>query len=161
MSGSMSYTQYMHSDCIRKQSICLQCMRPWFNSWVGKISWRRDRLPTPVILSFPGGSDNKESAFSAGDLGSVPGLGRSPAGGNGNPLQDSCLESPYGQRILAGYSPGGLQELDVTEWLSTVISNEWMDEWKYKYIKWVNNARTWSVSNYTKAASTEGNKEWL
>ena len=36
--------------------ICLQCRRPWFDSWVGKISWRRDRLPTPVFLGFPGGS---------------------------------------------------------------------------------------------------------
>ena len=115
VTGSMSYTQYMHSDSIRKLRIYLQCMRPWFNSWVGKISCRRDRLPTPVFLSFPGRSDNKESAFGARDLSSIPGLGRSPAGGNGNPLQDSCLESPHGQRILAGYSPGGLQELDGTK----------------------------------------------
>ena len=45
-----------------------------FNSWVGKISWRRDRLPTPVFLGFPGGSDGKESAFSVGDLDLIPGL---------------------------------------------------------------------------------------
>ena len=45
-------------------------------------------------LSFPGGSDRKESACNAGDLGSVPGLARSPGGGNGNPLQYSCLENP-------------------------------------------------------------------
>ena len=36
--------------------ICLQCRGPWFNSWVGKIPWRRDRLPTPVFLGFPCGS---------------------------------------------------------------------------------------------------------
>ena len=42
---------------------------------------------------FPGGSDGKESACSVGDLGSVPGLGRSPEGGRDNPLQDSCLEN--------------------------------------------------------------------
>ena len=41
-----------------------------------------------------GGSDGKESACSAGDLGSIPGLGRSPGGGHGNPLQYSCLENP-------------------------------------------------------------------
>ena len=40
---------------------------------VGKIPWRRDRLPTPVFLGFPGGSDGKESACNAGDLGSIPG----------------------------------------------------------------------------------------
>ena len=37
----------------------------WFHSWVGKIHWRRDRLPTPVFLSFPGGSDGKESTCNA------------------------------------------------------------------------------------------------
>ena len=40
------------------------------------------------------------------DTGSIPGLGRSPGGGHGNPLQYSCLENPQGQRSLAGYSPG-------------------------------------------------------
>ena len=44
--------------------------------------------------SFPSESDGKESAFSAGDVGSVPGSGRSPRGGHGNPLQHSCLETP-------------------------------------------------------------------
>ena len=44
-------------------------------------------------LGFPGGSDSKESACDAGDLGLVPGLGRSPGEGNGNPLQYSCLEN--------------------------------------------------------------------
>ena len=48
--------------------------------------------------SFPGGSDGKESACNAGDLSSIPGLGRSPGGGRGNPLQYSCLENPHGQR---------------------------------------------------------------
>ena len=45
-------------------------------------------------LLYSGGSDSKESACNAGDLGSIPGLGRSPGGGNGNPLQYSCLENP-------------------------------------------------------------------
>ena len=39
------------------------------------------------------------------NLGSIPGLGRSAGGGRGNPLQDSCLENPHGQRSLAGYGP--------------------------------------------------------
>ena len=43
---------------------------------------------------FPGGSEVKVSACNAGDLGSIPGLGRSPGEGNGNPLQYSCLENP-------------------------------------------------------------------
>ena len=43
---------------------------------------------------FPGGSDGKTSAHNAGDPGSIPGSGRSPGEGNGNPLQNSCLENP-------------------------------------------------------------------
>ena len=54
---------------------------------------------------FSGGSDGKESTFYVGDLGSIPGLGRSPGGGQVSPLQFSCLENPHGQRSLAGYSP--------------------------------------------------------
>ena len=46
-----------------------------------------------AVLGFPGGSDGKESVCSAGDLGLIPGLGRSPGEGNGNPLQYSCLEN--------------------------------------------------------------------
>ena len=45
-------------------------------------------------VGFPGGSEGKESACNAGDLGLIPGLGRSPGEGNGNPLQYSCLENP-------------------------------------------------------------------
>ena len=47
-----------------------------------------------IDLFFPGGSDSKASAYNAGDPGSIPGSGRSPAEGNGNPLQYSCLENP-------------------------------------------------------------------
>ena len=45
-------------------------------------------------MGFPGGSNSKESACNAGDPGSIPGSGRSPEEGNGNPLQYSCLEKP-------------------------------------------------------------------
>ena len=47
-----------------------------------------------LCQGFPGGSDGKESACSVGDPGSIPGAGRSPGEGNGNPLQYSCLENP-------------------------------------------------------------------
>ena len=70
-----------------------QGRRPWFNSWVRKIRWRRDSLPTTVFSSFPCGSAGKESACNAGDLGSIPGLGRSPRKGKGYPLQYSGLEN--------------------------------------------------------------------
>ena len=51
-------------------------------------------LSISVCMKFPGGSDCKESAHNTGDLGLVPGLGRSPGGGHGSPLQCSCLENP-------------------------------------------------------------------
>ena len=66
-------------------------------------------------LGFPAGSDSKESALQAGDLGSSPGLGRSPGGGHGNPLQYSYLENSHGQRSLVGYSPWHRKDLDTTE----------------------------------------------
>ena len=58
-------------------------------------------------MSFPGGSDSKESACNTRDLGLIPELGRSPGGGHGNPPQHSGLENPPGPRRLAGYGPWG------------------------------------------------------
>ena len=66
-------------------------------------------------MGFPGGSESKESARNAGDLGLIPGLGRSPGEEHGNPLQYSCLENPHGQKSLAGYSLWGCKESDMTE----------------------------------------------
>ena len=60
----------------------------------------------------------KNTPVNAGDIrdvGSAPGLGRSPGGGHGNSLQYSCLEKSHGQRSLAGYSPWDHKESDMTE----------------------------------------------
>ena len=54
---------------------------------------------TIYILDFPGGSDGKASAYNAGDLGLIPVSGRSSGGGNGNPLQYSCLGNPMDGRL--------------------------------------------------------------
>ena len=116
------FVRLSHSRCLGKAGWLLEALLPlegvrkwslprilhWgspgFDPWVGKIPRRRDWLPTPV-LGFPGGSDGKESACNAGDPGSIPGLGRSPGGGHGYPLQDSWLENPSRvQRNLAGCS---------------------------------------------------------
>ena len=80
-----------------------------FDSWVKKIHWRRDRLPTLVFLGFPCGSAGKESACNAGDLGSIPGLGRSPGEGKGYPLQYSGLENS-----MVCIVHGGHKESDMT-----------------------------------------------
>ena len=65
--------------------------------------------------SFPGGLDSKASAYHVGDSGSIPGSGRSPGEGNGNPLQYSCLEKSHGWKSLVGFSPWGRKESDTTE----------------------------------------------
>ena len=79
----------------------------------------RVNMGLTVFQGFPSSSDGKESACNAGDLGLIPGLGRFPGGGHGNPLQYSCLENPHGQRSLAGYSSWGHKEPDTTGRLST------------------------------------------
>ena len=55
-------------------------------------------LSVTASIDFPGGSDGEVSAYNAGDLGSIPGLGRSSEEGNGNPLQYCCLENPMDGR---------------------------------------------------------------
>ena len=67
-------------------------------------------------LGFPGGSDGKESACNAGDPGSIPGSGRSPGEGNGNPLQYSCLKNSMDIGACQATAHGA-SESDTTEWL--------------------------------------------
>ena len=64
---------------------------------------------------LPGGSDGKASAYNAGDLGLIPGSGRSSGEGNGNPLQYSFLENSMDWRSLVGYSPWSHKELNMIE----------------------------------------------
>ena len=93
----------------------------WF--LVRKIRWRRDRLPIPVFLGFPCGSPSKESTCKAGDLGSMPGLGRSPGEGKGYPLQYSSLENSM------DYSPWSSKESDMKEWLSLFFILDILSFW--------------------------------
>ena len=74
------------------------------------------QVPFTKLRGFPGSASDKESTFQAGDAaGSIPGSAKSPGGGNGNPLQYSCLGNPNGQRSLVGCSPWGHTEVDSTE----------------------------------------------
>ena len=66
-------------------------------------------------MCFPAGSDSKESTCNVEDLGSIPRLGRSPGEENGYPTPVFLLGEFHGQRILAGYSPWGRKQLDMTE----------------------------------------------
>ena len=68
-----------------------------------------------LVKGFPGVSDGKELTCNVGDLGSIPGLGRSLGGEHGSLLQYSCMENPHGQRSLASHSPRGHKESDTTE----------------------------------------------
>ena len=72
-------------------------------------------------MGFPGGSDSKESAYNAGDLGSIPGWGRWPGEGNGNPLQYSCLENST-DRGAWWATVHGVAELDRTEQVTLYFS---------------------------------------
>ena len=69
-------------------------------------------------MDFPGGSDGKASAYNAGDLGSIPWLGRSPGEGNGNPLRYSSMENPMDGEVgleSTDPSPWGRKQLDTTK----------------------------------------------
>ena len=91
-----------------------------FDSWVRKVTWRRNRLPTAVFLGFPCGSAGKESACNAGDPGLFPGLGRSPGEGNGYPLQYSGMENSMDCIIhgVAAKSQTRLSQKDFYNYLS-------------------------------------------
>ena len=66
-------------------------------------------------MDFPGGSEGKASGYNVRDLGSIPGLGRFPGEGNGNPFKVFLPGESYGRRSLVGYSPWGRKESDTTE----------------------------------------------
>ena len=112
-------------------------LRPW--DLLGKNTGVGCRVLLQGIISIsisvrgtwglPNGSVVKESACNAGDAGDtglIPGLGRSPGGGNGNPLQDSGLGNPTDRRAC-GYSPWGHKESDMTE--VTACGPEGLTEW--------------------------------
>ena len=76
-----------------------------------------------VIEDFPGGSDSKASAYNAGDLGLIPGLGRFPGEGNGYPFQYSCLENPMDGGTWCRLPSMGHKESGMTERLHFTVIN--------------------------------------
>ena len=63
-------------------------------TFVGKVMSLLFNMLSSFVMGFPGGSKGKESACNTGDLGSIPGMGKSSGGGHGNPLQHFGLENP-------------------------------------------------------------------
>ena len=88
-----------------------------FLGW--EIPWRRDRLPTPVFLGFPGVSAGKGSAWQAGQLGSIPGLGRSPGGSIATPCSILAWIISKARGTCLAYTTWDCKELDTTERLNT------------------------------------------
>ena len=77
------------------------------------LSYQTLSQSTVLKKGFPGGSVINNLPANAGDVGSIPELGRFPGEGNGNSLQYSSLKNSYGKRNRTGYSPWGCKELDI------------------------------------------------
>ena len=99
--------------------LCCAISGKWYHPFVSRGKKKKRIMAISgasqvvLVLKNPPGN-----AGDAGNPGLIPGWGRCPGGGRGNPLQYSCLENPQGQRRLVGYSPWGCRESDTTEQLS-------------------------------------------
>ena len=107
-SPQLEIAQGFPDSSVGKESAC-NAEDQGSDSWVGKIHWRRDRLPTPVFLGCPCGSAGKVSTCNAKDLGLIPGLGRSPGEGKRYPFQYSGLKNSMDCIVH------GITESDTTE----------------------------------------------
>ena len=87
------------------------------HDWVTELNWG-------TLEGFPSSSDGKESACQYRRLCSIPGSGRSPGEGSGNPLQILAWRIPWTKESLDGYSAWGCEESDTTEWLTLSLSQE-------------------------------------
>ena len=104
------------------------------DSWGPKESDMTERLNRTELnwmssLDFPGGSDSKASVYNVGDLGSIPGLGRFPGAGNGNPLQYSSRKS-YGQRSLVSMGSQRVWH----DWATSLSHDINRQIWKYFWL---------------------------
>ena len=103
----------LHSGVLTLRStICPGFYTPESAFWKEEA---RTAIYQALSMDSPSGSDSKESAYNARDLGSIPGWRRSPGEGNGHPLLYSCLENPVDRGSLVDCSPGGHRQSDTTE----------------------------------------------
>ena len=109
------------------KNIYFHGMRFYFycSLFIVSLSLGLEKLLVTGSEGFPGGSGGKESACNAGDVGLIPGSGRSPGGGNGNSLQYSCLENPIDRgvwwAIVHGVTESDTTEVTKQQW--RIISN--------------------------------------
>ena len=106
--------------------------KSWLNSALLLLS---------AFLGFPSGSKGKKSTCNEGNLGLIPGLGRSLRGGNGLPTLVFWPGEFHGQRSLVGYSPWGHKKSDTTEWLSlsaflTLLRRQTLHLWTHTPLLW-------------------------
>ena len=109
---------------------------PWGHKESDMSEWLNNNNNKPIYIGFPGGSDGKEFACNAGDMDLIPGSGKSPGEG-GNPLPVFLSRESHGQRSLAGYSPWGRKESNMTE--ATNIYLKRVESWERTYLigSWV------------------------
>ena len=124
--SSLLYLILTHEIFFSFSSISLLSIRFYFtSSWYLGISSLSFYISVLwwflILLGFPSGSDSKESAFSVGDLGSFPLLGRSPGEGNGYQLQYFCLENSMDREASVELQIHGVAELDMAEQLSLLL----------------------------------------
>ena len=90
----LSFLFFFLSPFVLPSPLSSVCLSLKLNNIIYNISAHINPYAQYFIIWYPGGSDGKASAYNVGDPGSIPGSGRSPGEGNGNPLQYSCLENP-------------------------------------------------------------------
>ena len=117
--GSLGYSVRW---CVSNTAVCKMVRHP-LNTWFSLLLFAMNYKGKEC---FPGGSEVKASACNAGDLGLIPGLGRSPGEGNGNPLQYSCLENPWTEES-GGLRSTGSQRVG-HDW-ATSLSQRKIENW--------------------------------
>ena len=122
-----TYTQLYNfgKTCLKNNTYYyIACYPQWHFLFFFRLMWKKKKKKTlTAILGFPGGSDSKESTCDVGHPGSIPGSGRFPWRRAWLPTPVFLPGESHGQRSLAGYSPWGHKELDMTERLTLSLSN--------------------------------------
>ena len=135
-------------NCLSKQSRRAKIRQwEWGRARIDELVSTGTRILDPMWLeaSCSWWPNSKESPCNSGHLGSIPGLGRSPGEGNGDPLQYSCLENPHGQRRLVGYRSWGPK------------SQKWLSNWARTSL-WKKIKKIWDTISSGRSDTSSMNK---